>query len=47
MTANDFNALCGKYDILPDIALGDNNICNMLRTRASADDIETYIQTNL
>ena len=46
MTRLDFIYLCGKYFIDVDIAMENEELVKLLKNRASAEEIEKFIQEN-
>jgi len=44
MTANQFQSLCGKYLIDVGIALESQELKQLLRDKASEQEIETFLQ---
>ena len=44
MTKNEFNALCGKYLIAPEIAL-DNDDLQMALTERNDNEVERILKT--
>lgn len=46
MKQNEFVILCNKYLIDPSLALEDENLCDLLKNKASNSEIEEHLKNN-